>query len=331
MAALAGVARTTVSRVLNNLPNVRPEVQSKVRAAMEALGYQADPGARALGGKIGIALICSIDIDAAPDSYYHAALEIGAMRSCVRSGYHLTMHRIANQSNTRTESVLAIAGRGRTGLILAPPFSEDPQLLELLVKKGNPICAISPGMETSNIASIGIDDRQAGEDAARHLCGLGHTHIAFIAGPETHRSTERRLSGFRTALVEAGIDASALPLIRDDLSFKSGTRCLFQLMDRFPELTAVMCANDDVAAGALFASHERGIAIPRDLSIMGFDDTPLSSAVWPSLTTVQQPLQEMAERAADMVINRDSSSTILLPYHVIARGSTGPVSRRQPG
>jgi LacI family transcriptional regulator len=331
VAELAGVARTTVSRVLNNLPNVRPAVQEKVRAAMKALGYEADPGARALasGGRKTIALISSIDLEGQPDSYYHAALEVGAMRNCVRAGFHLTTHRIPEQSTTRVEAVMAIAGRGRMGLILAPPFSEDPHLLDLLVANGNPVCAISPGMATGKVASVGIDDHQAGADAARHLRALGHEDFGFIAGRETHLSTDRRLSGFRAGLVEAGLAPDRLLVIRDEISFGSGARGLARLTDARPAMTAIMCANDDVAAGAVFAAHERGIRVPHDLSIMGFDDTPLSSAVWPPLTTVRQPIQEMAERAADLVINGDTGSAIVIPHRIIHRASTGTPSPRE--
>jgi len=326
VAKLAGVARTTVSRVLNNLPNVRPAVQEKVRAAMSELGYEADPGARALasGGRNTIALISSIDLEGQPDSYYHAALEVGAMRSCFRTGHHLATHRIPEQSSTKSDAVMAIAGRGRVGLILAPPFSEDPDLLALLVANGNPICAIAPGMATRNVASVAIDDFLAGEAAAQHLCELGHAHLGFIAGRETHRSTERRLSGFREGLDKAGLGPDRLMLVRDDISFAAGARGLAKLTEEHPSITAIMCANDDVASGAVFAAHEHGIAIPDRLSIMGFDDTPLSSTIWPALTTVRQPIQEMAERAADLVTSGPTNSTVLLPHRVITRASTGP-------
>lgn len=330
VAKLAGVARTTVSRVLNNQPNVRQAVQDKVRAAMKELGYEADPGAQALasGGRKTIALISSIDLDGQPDSYYHAALEVGAMRNCVRSGYHLAIHRIPEQSTTKVETVMAIAGRGRMGLILAPPFSEDPQLLDLLVANGNPICAISPGMATANVPSVGIDDCQAGEDAARHLCALGHQEFGFIAGREDHMSTNRRLTGFRAALEKAGHAPERLLVLRDEISFASGMRGLSELTEARPAITAIMCANDDVAAGAVFAAHERGIKVPQELSIMGFDDTPLSAAVWPPLTTVRQPIQELAERAAELVINGDTGSVIVVPHQIIDRASTGAHSPR---
>lgn len=317
------MGRTTVSRVLNNGPNVRPALRSKVQAAIDALDFKVNMRARALasGDESGIALICSINVDAQPNSYYHSALEIGAMRSCARTGFHLATHRIAEQSADKTREVMAIAGRGQIGIILTPPFSDDPALLALLAGNGNPLCCISPGEHVEGIASVGIDDCQAGEDAALHLRASGHGNLGFIAGPMAHRSAERRLEGFRRGIARMGGDPAALAVIRGDFSFRSGKDGFAGIMAASPGLTAMMCANDDMAAGALFAAHECGLRVPSDVSIMGFDDTPVSSIVWPPLTTIHQPLQEMAELAANMLVNGDRASHIFLRHHIVVRVS----------
>jgi LacI family transcriptional regulator len=329
VATLAGVGRTTVSRVLNEGPNVRPALRSKVQAAIEALDFKVNMRARALatGDERGIALICSINVDAEPNSYYHSALEIGAMRSCARTGFHLTTHRIAEQSTMKTQEIMAIAGRGQIGIILTPPFSDDPALLALLVENGNPLCCISPGEHVPGIDSVGIDDHRAGEDAARYLRELGHTRFGFIAGPASHRSAERRLAGFRKSFEMDGGEPADLAVARGDFSFRSGRDGFAEIIGQSPVPTVIMCANDDMAAGALFAAHEYGLGVPADLSIMGFDDTPVSSIVWPPLTTIHQPLREMAERAANMIANGRRQGAAILPHDIVPRASVCGIER----
>ena len=146
-------------------------------------------------------------------------------------------------------------------------------------------------------AGVGIDDEAGGYDIARHLLELGHRRFAFISGIEGHLSAEQRLGGLKRALIEYGLDVGAVTVMRGDFTFRSGSVLAARLFDQPDPPTALICANDDMAAGALSAAHGRGLDVPGHLSITGFDDTPVSEIVWPPLATVQQPLKDMGGEA----------------------------------
>lgn len=332
VARQSGVGRTTVSRVLNGGPNVRDEVRSRVLAAVQALNYRVNPQARSLagGGSGMLALILASDLEAEPNSFYASALELGALRECLALGYQLLTRHVPQQSPDRQQQVLDLMTAQRCqGVILTPPFADDVALIEEIRKTGVEVVTISPGGPGRAVADgVGIDDEAGGYDIARHLLDLGHRRFAFISGIEGHLSAEQRFDGLKRALRERGLGLDAVEVVRGDFTFRSGSAHAARLLDRPSPPTALICANDDMAAGALSYAHGRGLDVPDQLSITGFDDTPVSEIVWPPLTTVHQPLKDMGREAVVTLAERLSGQTSsrewrfrILPHSVVPRGS----------
>lgn len=334
----SGVGRTTVSRVLNGGPNVRDEVRARVLKSMEALDYRANPQARSLagGGSRMLALILASDLEAEPNSFYASALELGALRECLTLGYQLLTRHVPQQSPDRRQQVLELMTTQRCqGLILTPPFADDVVLIEQIRTSGCEVVTISPGGPGRAVADgVGIDDEAGGYDIARHLLDLGHRRFAFINGIEGHLSAEHRFDGLKRALAERGLDPGDVVVVRGDFTFRSGSVLTARLLDLPHPPTALVCANDDMAAGALSVAHGRGLDVPGQLSITGFDDTPVSEIVWPPLTTVHQPLKAMGREAVLVLAGRLTGAAgqtpdfRTLPHSVVARGSAAAPSTR---
>jgi LacI family transcriptional regulator len=303
VAALAGVARTTVSRVLNNQPNVRAEVRQKVMGAVEKLGYRVNLQARNLAGRkaLRIAIIHASDFDSEPNSYFSSALELGAIRAGSSLGLQVVAH-VINQSDPGAvaEIISSLRDDQCDGAILTPPFSDDAQLLRTLDGLGVGVVCIAGGPVSETLAmSLGIDDYQAGYDIGTHLAGQGHRRFGFIKGLQGHASAETRFDGFLAALGNAGIGPDSVRALRGNFTFRSGLECAQEILKDQAWADALVCANDDMAAGALLAAHKAGLRIPQDIAITGFDDTPVSEIVWPPLTTIHQPLKRMGARAVE--------------------------------
>jgi len=335
VARLSGVARVTVSRVLNGGPNVRDAVRERVMQAVQTLEYKVNLQARTLagGGTRLLAFVFASDLDAEPNSFYQSALELGALRGCMALGYRLLTHHVSEHGGDRVRQILDLIATQRCeGLVLTPPFSDDIALIEAVSARGCKVVAISPGGGGGGLVdAIGIDDEQGGYDIASHLLARGHRQFAMIGGIAGHLSADQRHAGVRRALADSGLGAEALAWRRGDFTFRSGVQLAAELFDEPLEATAMICANDDMAAGALSAAHARGLDVPGRLSITGFDDTPVSAIVWPPLTTVHQPLKAMGERAVTRLARRLASApgdeTIAplleqLDHFVVDRGSS---------
>jgi len=331
VAALAGVARTTVSRVLNNQPNVRAEVRENVLRAVSMLGYRVNLQARHLAGRkaLRIGMIHASDFDTEPNSYFSSALELGATRASARSGAQLVTHVVNQRDPGAAAQIIAwIADDQCDGVILTPPFADDADLVRSLEAMNcRTVCVAADPQMAEISAVIGIDDRLAGEDVGRHLLGLGHRSFGFIKGLEQHRSAESRYDGFLAALAGAGLNAEAVATERGNFTFRSGHDCAQRLLQGSTPITALVCANDDMAAGALLAAHKLGLQIPGDIAITGFDDTPVSEIVWPPLTTIHQPLRRMGERAANLLCEQAGQAAPdgqreIIPHSLVVREST---------
>ena len=333
VASLAGVGRTTVSRVLNNGPNVRPEVRDKVQRAVEMLDYKVNVQARNLAGGRSrqIALVHASDFDTEPNSYYHSGLELGALRACAARGFQLVSHTINQNAPMPERRILSLIEDGPwDGIILTPPFSDRLDLVEGIRKKSCPVVCISAGKEVQRVAaSVGIDDMGAGFEMANHLIDLGHRKFGYIKGLSGHVSAEGRFDGFVRALEAAGIPLENAEVERGNFTFHSGIEGARRLLDRPNRPTALVCANDDMAAGALLTIHKIGLEIPRDISVTGFDDTPVSEIVWPPLTTVHQPLKAMGQRAVDLIVDAIKAGDAapkheMIAFRLVLRESSAP-------
>lgn len=330
VAKAAGVARVTVSRVLNNGANVRPETRERVHRAVEALGYSVNQQARALASGISrqIMLIHAHSPELEPNSYYNAGLELGALRGCSSLGFDLVTRAVDPHDGNRLRQLAVILEREQpAGLILSPPFSDDIAFIEAARHARVKVVAVSAGEVTrSLVLAVGIDERAGGRAIGQHLTSLGHRRIGFIKGPADHRAAAVRYDGFLDALREAGIGDH--PWTADgDFTFKSGVEAADDLLRSGVDITALACANDDMAAGVLLALHRAGLELPSAMSVTGFDDTPMSEIVWPPLTTIRQPIKDMTERAVHLLAANQANETIdfaALPCGLVIRESTAP-------
>lgn len=333
VARLSGVARVTVSRVLNGGPNVRDEVRARVMRAVEQLDYKVNPQARSLAGGASrlLAFVFASDPENDPNSYYESALELGALRACLALGYQVLVQNVPDQTPDSHKRVLDLIITQRCqGLILSPPYSDDVALIEAVLAQGCKVVAVSPGGPgRGKTDGVGVDDEAGGYDVTCELLRLGHRRFGFIAGLEGHLSADRRLRGFQRALAEQGLGESDCVILRGDFTFRSGTHLAPQLMDHPLKPTALVCANDDMAAGVLSAAHARGLNIPADLSITGFDDAPVAAIVWPPLTTVHQPVKVLGQRAVELLVARLTGANLApepvfeqLEHAVVSRATT---------
>lgn len=328
VAKAAGVARVTVSRVLNNGANVRPETRDRVRRAVEELGYSVNQQARALASGMArqVMLIHAHSPELEPNSYYNAGLELGALRGCSSLGFDFVTRAVDPHDPNRVRLLASILERERpTGLILSPPLSDDLEFMEAANSAGVQVVAISPGDRArTSVLSVGIDERSGGHAIGEHLTSLGHRRIGFIKGPAEHRAAALRYDGFVEALREAGIERPPWTGT-GDFTFRSGAEAAERLVRDGVEVTALACANDDMAAGAMLALHRARLDIPTAISVTGFDDTPMSEVVWPPLTTIRQPIKDLSERAVHLLVESQSNGSVryeALPFELIVREST---------
>lgn len=305
-------------------------MRARVIAAVEALDYQVNVQARSLAGGANrsVLLICNSDFESEPNSYYQSALEIGALRAAAQLGYELVTHNVVHKAPDAEARILHLVEDSRcTGVILTPPFSDMATLTKALVARGDALVCISPGPGAIATPTVSMDDEAAGFALARYLLDLGHRRFGFIKGLAEHLSAEERFAGACRALATEGLGVDAMPSVRGDFTFKAGVDLLPQLIETEPRPTAIICANDDTAVGALFAAHRFDLSVPEHLSIASFDDTPVSALVWPPLTTIHQPIQAMSARATEIIAaisqgGRVAATREFLPFHLVERGST---------
>jgi LacI family transcriptional regulator len=331
VARAAGVARVTVSRVLNNGSNVRPETRQRVLNVVEELGYSVNQQARALASGTGrqIMLIHAHSPELEPNSYYNAGLELGGLRGCSSLGLDLVTRAVDPADENRFRLLSAIVDRERpAGIILSPPLSDDIEFIETAHSAQVEVVAVSAGEQArASVLAVGIDERAGGRAIGEHLTSLGHRRLGFVKGPPEHRAAALRYDGFLDAVRSAGILEEPWTTT-GDFTFKSGVEATERLLRDGVRVTALACANDDMAAGVMLALHRAGFEIPAAMSVTGFDDTPMSEIVWPPLTTIRQPIKDLAERAVHLLVQSPSNGGGVqydaLPFELIVRESTSP-------
>jgi LacI family transcriptional regulator len=335
VAKKAGVAFKTVSRVVNNELNVSPETREKVREAIKALNYTPSIAARVLAGNRSFLIGLLYDT---PSSYYMNSIQTGALQRCREAGFHLILELCSSGAKNAAATVMSTIENTRMdGVILTPPVSDNRAIRDAITHHNIPLVVISPPRLLDNISCVYMDDRRAAFDMTMYLISLGHNRIGFIKGHPRHGAARLRLLGYQDALKSSGIEPSPAVVKDGNFRFQSGVGAATLLLRQNAPPTAIIASNDEMAAGVVTAAHRLGVAMPNELSVAGFDDVPYASITWPALTTIRQPIVEMAAGAAGLLLDQIQSRgegasaarpSLSFQYEMKIRESTGPCPRR---
>lgn len=323
VAKQAGVSMKTVSRVLNNEPNVAKITRERVMAAAEDLQYRPNLAARGLASSRSYLIALLYDN---PNANYIIQIQRGAIEACRKNGYHLLLEPMTRAQASGPDAAHLLGRLGVDGVILTPTLSDCVPLREELTKQGIRYVLVAPG-EVSDEPTVRMDDVKAAREMASYLIDQGHRDIGFILGHPDHVSTRQRLSGFEAALLTAGIKPNSDRVVEGDFTFRSGVKAAEKLLsDPNHRPTAIFASNDDMAAGVVSVAGRLGIDVPIELSVCGFDNTAIAQIIWPKLTTVAQPIRKMGLKAAEILLDRSIGCDPIehtLEFEVLVRESTG--------
>jgi LacI family transcriptional regulator len=331
VARLAQVSKKTASRVINRLPFVSPETRERVLAVIAELGYSPDPQAR------GLALRRSFVIGFIynnPNPQYVVNAQQGILDEAGKYGFELMVRPCDRANPAFLADMRGFIERQKLfGVILFPRVSEDQALADLLAQLG---------CHYVRVASVSLDDparmvvSHDGEGAfaaAGHLADLGHRQIAVITGPKSFRSAHERRRGFEEGLASRGLALEPRYVREGEYTFESGVARALSLLRMRQRPTAIFALNDEMAAGVYRAAHVLDLKVPGDLSVVGFDDAPIATRLWPPLTTVLLPIREMGRLAVDRLMaqmpgataeTRHSAARRMTPSLILRQSTSAP-------
>ncbi len=333
VARRAGVSAMTVSRVINGENNVRPATREAVNAAIAALNYAPNRAAQSLAGanQIRIGLLYSN-----PSSAYLSEFLVGGLDQASRGNVQLIVEKCEPDHHEGDVARRLVAG-GIDGLILPPPLCDSPEVMAALEETGTPAVAVATGRAADGLSAVSIDDYRAAHAMTLHIAALGHQRIGFILGNPNQTVSERRLEGYRDALAAAALPYDEELVAPGLFTYRSGLDAAERLLDLPNPPTAIFASNDDMAAATVAVAHRRGLDVPGDLTVCGFDDTALATTIWPELTTIRQPITDMSRAAVDLLleaVRRQRSGEgskprqLLLDFTLVRRQSDAAPRRR---
>lgn len=333
IARLSGVSKKTVSRVINGSGLVKEDTRERIMKVVAEHDYKPDPQARALALRrsqlIGL-------ISNQPNPRYIVDIQSGILEGLEKTSYQLVIRPCDRDSPTLYDDICDIVQYQKFfGVILTPSISEDHELVRRLQEIDCPyvrIAAVSLDLPENMIET---HDYVGAAEAARHIAELGHRRIAHIRGPDTFLSAKERLRGFQVGLAEYNLSVADPYLLTGGYTFESGMRCGEQLLSLEHPPTAVFAGNDEMAVGVYQAVRRAGLMVPEDLSIVGFDDAPTASRIWPTLTTVRLPIRHLGKIAVQLLVSQRDPTALAPPAatsvmpSLVVRGSTaGPRERK---
>ncbi|MFD2174729.1 LacI family DNA-binding transcriptional regulator [Rhodobacter lacus] len=329
VAQRAGVSTATVSRTLAHPDKVREDTRQKVMEAVEALGFVPNDRARVLRRQSSQTVILLVRDISNP---FYLDVYKGVEEAAFDAGYKVLMGDARDDDERISHYIEAVRERHADGLILMigrlpDRFGEDPARLP-------PIVVASEAIRTIDVPTVKVDNVAAARAAVEHLIALGHRQICHIAGPLDEYLGEARLEGYRAALAAAGIGDDPGLVLAGDFSLGAGHDLVADLIARGGTFSAIFAASDQMAIGAITALRQRGLRVPEDISVVGFDDTLIASMVDPALTTIHQPRRDIGFAAMTMMIERLSGVVTptdrVFPTELIVRNSTRPLGRTHP-
>ncbi|MCJ7703636.1 MAG: LacI family DNA-binding transcriptional regulator, partial [Anaerolineales bacterium] len=309
---------------------VKEVTRQRVQATINQLGYVVSLPARRLssGQSFTIGLIFHN-----ASWYYIQDVQKGVLETARKFGYHTLMHPcdISNESDS-VEVLNLVFQRLVDGLVFTPPADNASLLIAKLQELDIPFVRLSPVDRESPLPYVTTSDEQGAYEMTAYLIALGHRRIGYLQGPVEQQAPHDRFNGYRRALQAAGIGFDPAIVCQGDDHFESGYRAGSALIQAAHRPTAICCNNDEMAAGVVAAVFESGLKVPQDISVSGYDNIPLSRQIWPPLTTVEQPIFEMAEKATTHLIRildgEDQPGLALeLPTRLVIRKSTAPIEK----
>lgn len=332
----AGVSPMTVSRVINAESNVRDETRERINASIKVLRYSPNQAARSLASAETVHLGV---LYANSTAAYLSELLLGSLEQSGLSGCQLVLEQCKDLESERKAVQRLIAG-GVNGVILPAPLCDSEDALQTVVGAGIPAVLVTSGRPAPGFSAVSINDFEAAREMTRHLLGLGHRRIGFINGHPGHSASSQRFRGYMEGMTEAGLGVGPDQVAQGFFTYRSGLDAAERLLGNDFHPTAIFACNDDMAAATMAVAHRRGMDVPKDLAIAGFDDTPLASMIWPELTTVRRPISEMAREAVRLLLEQVKARRSgraqpvehkLLGYTLVKRDSTGTAGpRRKP-
>ncbi|MET3653029.1 LacI family transcriptional regulator [Dyella japonica] len=339
VAKRSGVSLKTVSRVINREASVRADTREKVERAIEALGYQPNPSARGLRSTHAYAIGLVYDN---PNAHYVISMQDGVLSACRERGFGLLIHPCDSTSPDLAAELCALVERNRlAGLVLAPPMSEQAELVNTLIANDISFVRIISSRDDPHDGApcVYIDDRSAAYAITEHLIQMGHKRIGFLWGEPHHRSSPERYQGYADALRDYGLPLDKKLVLPGRYAFDDGFRGARKLLALKDPPTAIFGSNDEIAAGVLAAARSSGLDVPWGLSIAGFEDSPFSKQAWPALTTARQSTSDIGRHAALQLmaeLQRKAGAAVELPHsecfvpELVVRGSTAPPQTPAP-
>lgn len=328
VAKIAGVSQMTASRALNDKPGVSQETREQVLKIAADIGYIVNRSAQKLSGsRNGIIGIMTPVLD----NHYVGELVVGVGRAARAQGYETLVYTLFDEDRHSHRSVLGLIKQFTDGVVAILP--RESSYFNALAAAGVPVVAIDQRCSLDGFPSISVDSYGGAVRAVEHLAQLGHTRIGFVAGDESIEGVRDRRRGYLDALARLGLPSDPSLIAQGDLSQMRAFDAANSLLALPEPPTAIFAVNDLSAFGVIAAARERGLKVPRDVSVVGFDDIPMASQVHPPLTTIRQPFAQMGRAAVNTLLSQMDNEEaiaprIVLPTELIARESTGPAPRR---
>lgn len=330
VARAAGVAQSTVSRILNDAPlkiPVSDETRTRVRLAAAELGYRPHPFARALRGAPTM-LIGAIVRDIT-DIFFSTAIE-ALSTEARRRGYSVVLGHAAQRADEALALTAVLEARHCDGIILLGDFTDEPRLIDDLHDAATSAVAVWHGSKLEGFPNISVDNVRGTDAVLDHLTDLGHRRIAFVGGEESLGDIRERQDAYERHLAAIGVSVPARYVQHVQNTPAGGQQAFESLFDEPKPPTAIVAATDVLAIGITFAAYAKGLSIPDDLSVAGFDDIPLAASAYPGLTTVRMPVGEMVSAAVDLAVGGPAdaggeSEIRMFEPRLIVRRSTGPL------
>ncbi|MEJ2384006.1 MAG: LacI family DNA-binding transcriptional regulator [Xanthomonadales bacterium] len=328
VARAAGVSKRTVSRVINGSDKVNVKTRERIESLIREMGFRPNRQARGLAMRRSYLLGLVYDVP----TRFIADMQGGVLDVCRDSGFELLVHACASHGPQGIDEILQFVERVHLdGLVVMPPFSQSNRLIDGLERTGIPFIELTSEVSERPWRQVVTDYAPAISAMTEHLFELGHRRFGFVSGPADNLSSRKRGEAFAQALAAYGLTLRPEWIAEGAFTFESGAAAARKMLGRTDRPTAIFAANDEMALAVIRVANDMGLAVPGDLSVVGFDGTPFSAFVTPTLTTIVRNTHEMAELAAHKLIDLIEQGEDAARRHAtrvtptfLARESTGP-------